>query len=68
MIQLQSYIYDTWQSGEGALRDLLNPSTGETIAQTTTDGLDFAKAIVKYFSLTFFNGIIFQFFGNRFFK
>ncbi len=47
MIQLQSYVSDSWQSGEGVPRDLVNPSTNETIAQTSTQGLDF-KAAMTY--------------------
>lgn len=45
MVQLQSYLCGSWQSGTGPLVDLYNPSTEEVIAQTSTEGLDLAAAL-----------------------
>lgn len=45
MVRLRSYICDQWVDGEGEPRDLFNPSTEEVVAQTTTSGIDFDKAL-----------------------
>ncbi len=45
MVRLQSYLCGQWQSGTGAGRPLVNPSTGATIAETSTEGLDLAAAV-----------------------
>ena len=44
MLRLKSYLAGTWQDGEGEGATLVNPSTGEPVATTSTAGLDFAKA------------------------
>ncbi len=44
-MRLQSYLLDQWMPGEGPTRDLVNPTTEEVIAQTTTAGIDFAAAL-----------------------
>lgn len=45
MVQLQSYLSGSWQSGTGNPVDLVNPSTEEVIAQTATEGLDLKAAL-----------------------
>ncbi len=42
---LKSYLCGTWQAGAGKTSDLLNPSTEEVLAQTSTQGLDLAAAV-----------------------
>lgn len=44
-IQLKSFLGGRWQAGGGAGQSLLNPSTGEVLAQASTQGLDFAEAV-----------------------
>ncbi|HJL14515.1 MAG TPA: 3,4-dehydroadipyl-CoA semialdehyde dehydrogenase [Sandaracinaceae bacterium LLY-WYZ-13_1] len=45
MITLESYLRGEWVRGQGALRPLVNPTTGETVAETGTEGIDFAPAV-----------------------
>jgi oxepin-CoA hydrolase/3-oxo-5,6-dehydrosuberyl-CoA semialdehyde dehydrogenase len=45
MIELASYVSGQWQKGKSAGAELLNPSTEEVVARTSTDGLDFGAAI-----------------------
>ncbi|RME26126.1 MAG: 3,4-dehydroadipyl-CoA semialdehyde dehydrogenase, partial [Deltaproteobacteria bacterium] len=45
MLRLQSYLNDTWHDGAGAPRLLVDPSTEAPIAETSTEGLDFAAAL-----------------------
>jgi len=42
---LQSYLSGAWVSGAGKKSILVNPSTEEVLAETSTEGLDFAKAV-----------------------
>ena len=43
--QLKSYVGGKWVSGSGTPRPLYNPTTEEVIAETSTDGIDFAAAL-----------------------
>jgi len=45
MIQLQSYLAGHWQTGSGEGVALVNPTTEETLASASTDGLDLAAAM-----------------------
>lgn len=45
MYRLQSYVSGRWESGTGTPRPLLNPATEEQVAETTTEGIDFAAAL-----------------------
>lgn len=45
MLQLESYLQDQWQPGAGDGAPLHDPSTGETIATASTQGLDLAAAL-----------------------
>ena len=45
--QLQSYLCDQWQVGNGDVEELFNPSTEELIATTCTTGLNFDAAFDK---------------------
>ena len=45
MERLRSYIKDGWVEGKGNHRPLYNPATEEVVAETSTEGLDFAGAI-----------------------
>jgi oxepin-CoA hydrolase / 3-oxo-5,6-dehydrosuberyl-CoA semialdehyde dehydrogenase len=47
MQQLENYVLGRWISGDGAGQTLYNAITGNAIAATSTQGLDF-KAIVDY--------------------
>ncbi len=47
MITLKSFVGGHWQAGSGDPAILVNPSTEEPMAQTSTEGLDFEGA-VKY--------------------
>ncbi len=44
MLRLKSYLAGTWKDGEGEGATLLDPSTEEAVATTSTTGLDFAEA------------------------
>ncbi len=43
--QLKSYVSGQWTSGSGTPRPLYNPCTEEVIAETSTEGIDFAAAL-----------------------
>ncbi|MEE9392538.1 MAG: 3,4-dehydroadipyl-CoA semialdehyde dehydrogenase [Planctomycetota bacterium] len=45
MKKLENYLQDRWISGEGSQATLLDPATGEALAETSTAGLDFAAAL-----------------------
>lgn len=45
MFELQSYLIDRWVTGTSDLRTLVNPSTEEPVATTSTAGLDLAAAL-----------------------
>lgn len=45
METLDSWVCGKWQRGSGRPSSLVNPATEETLAETTTEGLDFAAAI-----------------------
>lgn len=45
MITLKSFVNGRWQEGSGEPSVLVNPSTEETIAETSTEGLDLAAAV-----------------------
>ena len=45
MNELASFISGSWQKGSGKKSELVNPSTEEVIATTSTEGLDFAAAL-----------------------
>ncbi|MFZ5469161.1 MAG: 3,4-dehydroadipyl-CoA semialdehyde dehydrogenase [Myxococcota bacterium] len=42
---LSSFLFDSWQAGKGKPAVLVNPSTEEVVADTSTEGLDFARAV-----------------------
>nr|MBP7515594.1 hypothetical protein [Flavobacteriales bacterium] len=44
-IQLQNYIAGQWVAGSGKLAELLDASTGELVATTSSGGLDFAHML-----------------------
>ena len=43
--RLLSYVCDNWVEGEGDLAQLVNPTTEEVLAETTTGGIDFGAAL-----------------------
>lgn len=45
MQRLESYVYGTWTAGTGAQRPLFNPSTGEALAECSSEGVDFARVV-----------------------
>jgi 3,4-dehydroadipyl-CoA semialdehyde dehydrogenase len=45
METLRSYLSGEWIAGTGKKSTLVDPTTEEPIAETSTDGLDFAKAV-----------------------
>jgi len=45
MKRLSSYICGEWKQGTGGFRSLLNPTTEEVLAETSTEGLDMAAAL-----------------------
>ena len=45
MEALQSYVADAWIAGTGKKSILVNPTTEEPLAETSTEGVDFAKAV-----------------------
>src|SRR4051812_25983727 len=45
MITLRSYVADEFVAGGGAPAVLVNPATEEPIAETSTQGIDFAAAV-----------------------
>ena len=42
---LASYVEGAWFQGKGKASQLVNPATEEVLAETSTEGLDFAKAL-----------------------
>ena len=42
---LKSFLSGNWQEGSGKRAALYNPSTEEVVAETSTEGLDFASAV-----------------------
>lgn len=46
-VTLQSYVMGRWQSGKGNEQEIFNASTGEKIAEVSSEGLDF-KGILEY--------------------
>ncbi len=42
---LESYVAGAWITGTGKMSILVNPTTEEALAQTSTEGIDFAKAV-----------------------
>lgn len=45
MIELASYVSGKWVKGTGKAAELLNPSTEEVVAKTSTEGVDFGAAL-----------------------
>ncbi|MCC7542617.1 MAG: aldehyde dehydrogenase, partial [Deltaproteobacteria bacterium] len=45
MKTLTSYVQGRWVSGQGKPAVLVNPSTEEPLAETSTDGIDWAAAV-----------------------
>ncbi|MEJ7730179.1 MAG: 3,4-dehydroadipyl-CoA semialdehyde dehydrogenase [Polyangiaceae bacterium] len=45
MEELRSHLAGEWFTGNGKAATLVNPSTEEALAQTSTDGADFGKAL-----------------------
>lgn len=45
MLKLKSFVCGDWHEGSGNTVALLNPATEETLAETSTDGVDFAAAL-----------------------
>src|ERR1700753_3838789 len=45
METLQSYVAGGWVAGSGKKRLLVNPATQEPLAETSTEGVDFGKAL-----------------------
>ena len=45
METLQSYVAGDWIAGTGKMSILVNPTTEEPLAQTSTEGIDFGKAV-----------------------
>src|SRR5689334_9191157 len=45
METLKSYVSGAWVAGSGKPQILVNPTTEEPIAETSTEGIDFAKAV-----------------------
>jgi oxepin-CoA hydrolase/3-oxo-5,6-dehydrosuberyl-CoA semialdehyde dehydrogenase len=45
METLQSYVSGEWFAGTGKLATLVNPTTEAPLAQTSTEGLDFGRAV-----------------------
>jgi 3,4-dehydroadipyl-CoA semialdehyde dehydrogenase len=45
MLKLKSFVSGQWREGDGKTVALLNPATEETLAETSTGGIDFAAAL-----------------------
>ncbi len=45
MTTLKSYVCDRWVPGEGRPATLVNPSTEESVAEASSEGVDFAAAL-----------------------
>jgi oxepin-CoA hydrolase/3-oxo-5,6-dehydrosuberyl-CoA semialdehyde dehydrogenase len=46
MLKLRSFVSGKWREGSGKPLALVNPATEETLAETGTEGIDFAAALV----------------------
>jgi 3,4-dehydroadipyl-CoA semialdehyde dehydrogenase len=44
-VTLSSFLENSWKKGTGKPATLVNPSTEELVAETSTDGFDFKKAV-----------------------
>src|SRR5262245_30091748 len=45
MENLESYVAGGWVAGQGKVATLVNPATEEPLAQTSTEGIDFGRAV-----------------------
>jgi oxepin-CoA hydrolase/3-oxo-5,6-dehydrosuberyl-CoA semialdehyde dehydrogenase len=45
MIELASFVSGRWEKGKGKAAELVNPSTEEVVATTSTEGIDFGAAL-----------------------
>ncbi len=45
MIELKSFVSGKWEAGKGKAAELVNPSTEEVVATTSTEGIDLAAAV-----------------------
>ena len=45
MIELASFVSGKWEKGRGKAAELVNPSTEEVVATTSTDGIDLGAAL-----------------------
>ena len=45
MIELASFVAGKWEKGKGKGAELVNPSTEEVVAMTSTEGIDFGAAL-----------------------
>ena len=45
MERLKSYVQNSWVDGKGEARPLYNPATEEVVAESSTEGIDFAGAL-----------------------
>src|SRR5262245_10377247 len=45
MIELASFVAGKWAKGKGKGAELVNPSTDEVMATTSTEGIDFGEAL-----------------------
>src|SRR5690242_19658005 len=45
MERLESYIAGEWVAGQGKTYALVNPATEEQLAETSTEGVDFGRAV-----------------------
>jgi len=45
MVRLQSYVLGGWHEGAAPFRTLIDPSTEEVVAETSTAGIDFAAVL-----------------------
>jgi oxepin-CoA hydrolase/3-oxo-5,6-dehydrosuberyl-CoA semialdehyde dehydrogenase len=45
MENLESYVCGGWVTGQGKMATLVNPATEEPLAQTSTEGIDFGRAV-----------------------
>ncbi|MGE5409339.1 MAG: phenylacetic acid degradation bifunctional protein PaaZ, partial [Clostridiales bacterium] len=46
-MRLKSYVMGQWRSGQGKGEEILNASTGEKIAEVSSEGIDF-KGMLEY--------------------
>ena len=45
MLKLKSFVSGAWHEGAGNAASLLNPATEETLAESSTEGIDFSAAL-----------------------